>query len=90
MNTTNAFLPHFRARRAGTLVNFSSQVTALAMPAMGIYTASKAAVDALSDTWAHELAEYGIRSVSVKVRESIKPEAQLPLPAPCMLIDWRT
>ncbi|KAJ7432018.1 hypothetical protein B0H11DRAFT_1761162 [Mycena galericulata] len=66
VNTTNAFLPHFRARRAGTLVNISSEITALAAPGAGIYCATKAAIDAVSDTWAHELAEYGIRSICVK------------------------
>ncbi|KAJ7726829.1 dehydrogenase [Mycena maculata] len=66
VNTTSAFLPHFRGRRAGTLVHISSEVTSTAVPGIGIYTASKAAVDAVSDTWAHELAEYGIRSISVQ------------------------
>ncbi|KAJ6479453.1 putative short-chain oxidoreductase [Mycena vitilis] len=66
VNTTVAFLPHFRARRTGTLVNISSQGSCLGTPGGGLYCASKAAVDAISDTWAHELAEYGIRSISVQ------------------------
>ncbi|KAJ7478744.1 dehydrogenase [Mycena galericulata] len=66
VNTTNAFLPYFRARRAGTLVNISSQVTSGGAPGTGMYSASKAAIDAVSDTWANELAEYGIRSICVK------------------------
>ncbi|KAJ7887123.1 hypothetical protein B0H14DRAFT_2206520, partial [Mycena olivaceomarginata] len=65
VNTTNAFLPHFRSRLTGTLVNFSSEITWVAMPGAGLYAASKAAVNAVSDTWAHELAEYGIRSISI-------------------------
>jgi NAD(P)-dependent dehydrogenase (short-subunit alcohol dehydrogenase family) len=36
------------------------------MPGAGLYAASKAAVNAVSDTWAHELAEYGIRSISIQ------------------------
>ncbi|KAJ7253364.1 3-oxoacyl-reductase [Mycena haematopus] len=64
--TTNAFLPHFRDRRAGTIVNISSQGSALGTPGGGLYCASKAALDAASDTWAHELAEYNIRSISVQ------------------------
>lgn len=67
VSTTNAFLPHFRDRRAGTIVNISSQGSALGTPGGGIYCASKAAVDAASDSWAHELAEYNIRSISVQV-----------------------
>ncbi|KAJ7491123.1 dehydrogenase [Mycena latifolia] len=66
IKTTNAFLPHFRERKAGTIVNISSQGSSLGTPGGGIYCSSKAAVDAISDTWAHELAEYNIRSISVQ------------------------
>ncbi|KAJ7491127.1 putative short-chain oxidoreductase [Mycena latifolia] len=66
IQTTNAFLPHFRERKSGTIVNISSLGSAQGTPGGGIYCSSKAAVDALSDTWAHELAEYNIRSISVQ------------------------
>ncbi|KAJ7445021.1 hypothetical protein B0H11DRAFT_2203526 [Mycena galericulata] len=66
INTTNAFLPHFRARRAGTLVNIGSEVSCTCPPGTGFYSASKAAVEAISDTWARELAEYGIRSICIQ------------------------
>ncbi|KAJ6606158.1 dehydrogenase [Mycena vulgaris] len=66
VKTTNAFLPYFRERRAGTIVNISSQGSSLGTPGGGIYCSSKAAVDSVSDTWAHELAEYNIRSISVQ------------------------
>ncbi|KAJ6566469.1 hypothetical protein B0H19DRAFT_990325, partial [Mycena capillaripes] len=66
VNTTNAFLPHFRARRTGTLVNISSSGSCMGTPGAGFYNATKGAVDAISDTWAHELAEFGIRSISVQ------------------------
>ncbi|KAJ6468528.1 hypothetical protein C8R47DRAFT_1055836 [Mycena vitilis] len=69
VTTTAAFLPHLRARRTGTLVNMSSQSTALGTPGAGFAAASKAAVDAISDTWAHELAEYNIRSISIQLGE---------------------
>ncbi|KAK6988708.1 short-chain dehydrogenase reductase sdr [Favolaschia claudopus] len=65
INTTNAFLPHFRARKSGTLVNFSSEASCIATPGAGAYGASKAAVNAISDTWAKELAEYNIRSICI-------------------------
>ncbi|KAJ7825509.1 hypothetical protein B0H14DRAFT_2368937 [Mycena olivaceomarginata] len=58
-------LAHFRSRRTGTLVNFNSEATCTAIPGIGIYTATKAAVE-ISDTWAHELAQYGIRSISIQ------------------------
>ncbi|KAJ7660206.1 hypothetical protein DFH06DRAFT_1089532 [Mycena polygramma] len=66
MNTTNAFLPHFHARRTGTIVNISSEIVATGVPGAGLYAATKAAVDAISDTWSGELAEYGVRSISVQ------------------------
>ncbi|KAJ7466153.1 hypothetical protein B0H11DRAFT_1814456 [Mycena galericulata] len=66
INTTNAFLPHFRARRAGTIVNIGSEVSCTCPPGTGFYNASKAAVEAISDTWARELAEYGIRSICIQ------------------------
>ncbi|KAJ7895138.1 putative oxidoreductase,short chain dehydrogenase [Mycena olivaceomarginata] len=66
LNTTNAFLPYFRARRAGTIVNISSQGGSLNLTGVGIYCASKAAVDSLSDTWAKELAEFNIKCISIQ------------------------
>ncbi|KAJ7701478.1 3-oxoacyl-reductase [Mycena rosella] len=66
VTTTNAFLPYFRERKAGTIVNISSISSSLGTPGAGIYAASKAAVDAVSDTWAHELVEYNIRSIAVQ------------------------
>ncbi|KAJ7651869.1 hypothetical protein B0H17DRAFT_1215125 [Mycena rosella] len=66
IKTTNAFLPFFRERKAGTIVNISSQGSSSGTPGGGIYCSSKAAVDAVSDTWAHELAEYNIRSISIQ------------------------
>ncbi|KAJ7625887.1 short-chain dehydrogenase/reductase SDR, partial [Roridomyces roridus] len=66
VNTVNAFLPHFRQRRSGTLVQFSSENTCTTLPGTGIYTASKAAVEAVSDTWALELADFNIRSIVIQ------------------------
>ncbi|KAF7367070.1 Short-chain dehydrogenase/reductase family protein [Mycena sanguinolenta] len=67
LNTTNAFLPYFRARRAGMIVNISSQGGCVNMEGTGIYCASKAAVDSLSDTWARELAEFNVKCISIQV-----------------------
>ncbi|KAJ7690352.1 serine 3-dehydrogenase [Mycena rosella] len=66
LNTTNSFLPYFRRRRAGTIVNFSSQGGSLNSPGAGIYSASKAAVDSLSDVWARELAGFGVKCISIQ------------------------
>jgi len=58
---TQALLPQFRARRAGAIVNVSSSTTLLALPLLSVYTASKAAVNAFTESVALELAEFGIR-----------------------------
>ncbi|KAJ4477167.1 NAD(P)-binding protein [Lentinula aciculospora] len=65
INVTNAFMPHFRSRRTGTIVNISSQGSYIAVSGAGIYCASKAALDCLTETWSKELAPFNIRAVSV-------------------------
>ncbi|KAJ7302573.1 hypothetical protein DFH08DRAFT_722901, partial [Mycena albidolilacea] len=66
LNTTKAFLPYFRNRRAGMIVNISSQGGSLNTPGVGIYCATKAAVDSLSDTLARELAEFNVKCISIQ------------------------
>ncbi|MGW9232858.1 SDR family oxidoreductase [Pseudorhizobium sp. NPDC055634] len=56
-----AVLPQFRERREGVIVNVSSGVTLKPLPLLAAYTASKAAVNAFTESAAIELAPYGIR-----------------------------
>ncbi len=58
---TQAVLPQFRARRAGTIVNVTSAVTLRALPLLSAYTATKAAVNAFTESLALELEPLGIR-----------------------------
>lgn len=44
INTARAFLPHFRSRRAGTVVNIGSMSAWETYPGVGAYSASKAAL----------------------------------------------
>lgn len=60
MAMTQAILPQFRERGAGTIVNVTSTVTLKALPLLSMYTASKAAVNALTACMAIELAPFGI------------------------------
>jgi 3-oxoacyl-[acyl-carrier protein] reductase len=53
-----------RARRHGLIVNVSS-ISRAGNPGQSAYAASKAGVDALTVTWAQELAPYGIRVTAV-------------------------
>ena len=57
-----AVLPGMRERRAGVIVNVSSSTTIKPLPLLSIYRASKAAVNALTESAALELAEFGIRA----------------------------
>lgn len=57
-----AVLPQFRTRRAGVIVNVTSSVTLKNYDLLSVYTASKAAVNALTEVMALELAPFGIRS----------------------------
>jgi NAD(P)-dependent dehydrogenase (short-subunit alcohol dehydrogenase family) len=59
---TQAVLPQFRARRAGTIINVTSTVTLAPLPLLSVYTASKAAVNAFTESLALELAQFGIRA----------------------------
>lgn len=61
MAMMQAVIPQFRERKAGAIVNVTSSVTLAAMPLAGVYTASKAAIEGLTGSVAHELAAFDIR-----------------------------
>lgn len=62
MAMTRAVMPGMRERRDGVIVNISSSVTLRPLPALSIYSASKAAVNAFTESFALEAAEFGIRA----------------------------
>lgn len=57
-----AVLPTMRERRAGVIVNVSSSSTYKPLPLLSVYRASKAAVTALTESVAIELAAFNIRA----------------------------
>jgi len=59
---TQAVLPQFRERHAGAVVNVTSSVTLKALPLLSVYSASKAAVNAFTESLALELEPFGIRA----------------------------
>jgi NAD(P)-dependent dehydrogenase (short-subunit alcohol dehydrogenase family) len=59
---TQAVLPQFRQRKAGVIVNVTSSVTLKALPLLAVYTASKAAVNAFTESLALELVPFNIRA----------------------------
>lgn len=59
---TRAVLPAMRAQGAGTIVNVTSTTTLTPLPLLSVYTASKAAVNAFTESLALELEPLGIRA----------------------------
>lgn len=59
---TQAVLPQLRQRRSGVVVNVTSSVTLKSLPLLSVYTGSKAAVNAFTESLALELAPLGVRA----------------------------
>ncbi len=66
LRTTRAVLPHMRERGSGRIVNVSSVLGFLPAPYMGLYAASKHAVEGLSESLDHEVRRFGVRVVLVE------------------------
>ncbi len=56
-----AVVPQMRHRRAGVIINVTSSVTVKPLPIIGVYRASKAAVNAFSESLAMEMEPFGVR-----------------------------
>jgi NAD(P)-dependent dehydrogenase (short-subunit alcohol dehydrogenase family) len=61
-----AFLPAMRSRGTGRIVNVSSILGRFSLPGTGVYSASKFALEALSDAMRAELAPFGVSVVLVE------------------------
>lgn len=66
LRTIKTVLPHMRAQRSGRIVNISSVLGFLPAPYMALYSASKHAVEGLSETLDHEVRQFGIRVALVE------------------------
>ncbi|MBZ5738849.1 SDR family NAD(P)-dependent oxidoreductase [Nocardioides mangrovi] len=58
---TQAVVSGMVERGSGSIVNVSTMAARVAMPGLSVYSASKAAVESLTRTWAAELAGSGVR-----------------------------
>lgn len=89
MAMTQAVLPQLRERRAGVVVNVTSSVTLKALPLLAVYTASKAALNAFTESLALELAPFGVRAALVlpgrapatRFGENARPRMEGAIPA---------
>ena len=61
LQVTRAFLPHLRKQRSGHILNLSSIGGVVAGPGIGMYNATKFAVEGISEALAAEVAPLGIR-----------------------------
>lgn len=61
MALVRAVLPQFRERHSGVIVNVSSTVTLRPLLLLSVYTASKAAINAFTESLALELETFNIR-----------------------------
>lgn len=66
LRVTNAVLPGMRHAGYGRIVNISSVVGFLPASYMGIYTASKHALEGYTETLDHEVREFGLRAVLIQ------------------------
>lgn len=66
LDVTQAFLPEMRRRGRGRIVNVSSVAGRVTGVGGGVYSATKYAVEALSDALRMELASYGVSVVLVE------------------------
>src|SRR5437879_4295945 len=66
VSATKAVLPHMRRARRGRIIFISSVLGFLPAPFMGIYGATKHAIEGYAETLDHEVREFGIRSILVE------------------------
>ncbi|MBI4775820.1 MAG: SDR family NAD(P)-dependent oxidoreductase [Deltaproteobacteria bacterium] len=66
MQVTRACLPGMRKQREGTIVNLSSISGKFAFPLSSVYSATKYALEAVSDALRMELRPFGIRVIVVR------------------------
>jgi short-subunit dehydrogenase len=63
---TQAILPVMRKQKSGHIIQLSSVLGVATLPVLGIYNASKFAVEGLSETLATEVSEFGIHVTLVE------------------------
>jgi short-subunit dehydrogenase len=66
IRVNRAVLPHMRKRRSGLIIHLSSVAGRLVLPSMGVYCATKFALEAMAETLRYEVSQLGIDSITVE------------------------
>jgi len=66
LRVSRAVLPQMRKQRQGRIINVSSVLGFLPAPYMGLYAASKHAIEGLSESLDHEVRQFGVRVTLVQ------------------------
>ncbi|MCU0435521.1 MAG: SDR family oxidoreductase [Bacteroidia bacterium] len=66
MNVTRAILPHFRAKKKGTIVNVTSMGGLITFPIYSVYHGTKWAVEGWAEALAYELRPFNIKVKNVE------------------------
>jgi NAD(P)-dependent dehydrogenase (short-subunit alcohol dehydrogenase family) len=69
LRVNRAVLPHMRQRRSGLLIHISSIAGRVIAPSLGIYCATKFALEAMAESLRYELSQLGIDSLIVEPGE---------------------
>src|SRR5438552_18754069 len=66
LRVTNAILPGMRQQGEGRIINISSVMGFLPAPYMGMYAASKHALEGYTETLDHEIRRFGVRAHQIE------------------------
>ncbi len=66
IRVTRAVLPAMRAARSGRVINIGSVVGFLPAPFMGIYSATKHAIEGYTESLDHEIRNFGVRAIVIE------------------------
>lgn len=86
LNVCQSVIPHMRKAGSGTIINISSLGGLMGLPFQGMYSATKYAIEGMSEALRHELRAFGIKVVLVNPGDfatgftdnrRITPKAQL-------------
>ena len=65
VNVINAALPHMRKQNSGLIINITSIAAYMGLPYRGVYSASKAALEVITEAYRMELKDFNVRMTNI-------------------------